>query len=256
MKTFIVGSGRSGTLTASEVCGLYTSSAHEHKCTEVERLGTLRHYGRVSSPEIVAKLREWYADTDVHVNNKLSWVYPELREAFPDATFILLVRDGRKVVSSYLHKLDNEAYTALGIQAQLDLRRGRGEPPIEKGYWYPVPAQYHRSSVAEINRLEILSWYWGYANLLVLGHSPNIQVFKLEVIGSSEAALGRFVRVATGKDVDSRAIEFVKRPHNAIIPKDFGMSSEEQDIFFGSGCASLAMDMLGYSKEEFYAVKY
>ncbi len=37
-------------------------------------------------------------------------LFPELAELFPDAEFVHLVRDGRKVASSYFHKLGDECY--------------------------------------------------------------------------------------------------------------------------------------------------
>ena len=56
-------------------------------------------------------------------SNKLSWLIPDLAAAFPKARFVHLVRDGRKVCSSYFHKLGAECYddrsTAI-FQAHVD----------------------------------------------------------------------------------------------------------------------------------------
>ena len=56
-------------------------------------------------------------------SNKLSWLIPDLAAAFPKARFVHLVRDGRKVASSYFHKLGAECYddrsTAI-LQAHYD----------------------------------------------------------------------------------------------------------------------------------------
>ena len=40
----------------------------------------------------------------------LSWLIPELAELLPQAKFVHLVRDGRKVAGSYFHKLGDECY--------------------------------------------------------------------------------------------------------------------------------------------------
>ena len=43
-------------------------------------------------------------------SNKLSWIIPELAQLLPDAKFVHLVRDGRKVAGSYFRKLGDECY--------------------------------------------------------------------------------------------------------------------------------------------------
>ena len=76
-------------------------------------------------------------------SNKLSWLIPDLAALFPEARFVHLVRDGRKVASSYFHKLGDECYddrsTAHSAGAS---RRSRSNPapPPEKKYWWPLPA--------------------------------------------------------------------------------------------------------------------
>ena len=74
-------------------------------------------------------------------SNKLSWLIPDLAALFPKARFVHLVRDGRKVCSSYFHKLAAECYddrsTAI-FQAYLD-DPALPAPPPEKKYWWPVP---------------------------------------------------------------------------------------------------------------------
>jgi len=40
----------------------------------------------------------------------LSWLIPDLAALFPDAKFVHLVRDGRKVAGSYFRKLGAECY--------------------------------------------------------------------------------------------------------------------------------------------------
>ena len=75
-------------------------------------------------------------------SNKLSWLIPELAELLPQAKFVHLVRDGRKVASSYFHKLADECYddrsTAI-LRAHVDDPLGAPPPPPEKKYWWPLP---------------------------------------------------------------------------------------------------------------------
>jgi hypothetical protein len=75
-------------------------------------------------------------------SNKLSWLIPLLNKLFPQALFVHLARDGRKVASSYFHKLGAECYddasTAV-LQAFYDAEVALPAPPPEKKYWWPLP---------------------------------------------------------------------------------------------------------------------
>src|SRR5580700_7778767 len=73
-------------------------------------------------------------------SNKLSWLIPDLAALFPEARFVHLVRDGRKVCSSYFHKLGAENYDDVSNAALQGWYDGNGPiPPAEKPYWWPVP---------------------------------------------------------------------------------------------------------------------
>ena len=99
-------------------------------------------------------------------SNKLSWLIPDLAALFPEARFVHLVRDGRKVASSYFHKLGDECYddrsTAI-LQAHYDDPDTHPAPPPEKKYWWPLPRR-GSGDAAPLSRLQPVR-----AHLLALG---------------------------------------------------------------------------------------
>jgi len=256
-KTFVVGSGRSGTLTAATVLGFYAKATHERKCTEVERLGTLSYYGLVDKETVVQYLRHTFSDGDVHVHNKLSWLMPELVRAFPKAKYVWLVRDGRKVVASYASKLKNEAYIERGVSAQKDmLYSGSREPSLDKGSWYPLPHGFRSDKFSYRDKLELLSWYWGYANYLVMNSDVEKHMVKLESLVSDRSVLNGVVEYACGVCAGKRAYDFVKRPHNIVTREKPQFNMAAENVFYSVLIAKRMMGELGYERSNRYEVEY
>ena len=131
---FIVSSGRSGTamMMKALVQAEGVTIEHEYKVHDVQPLAVRRYQGLADEIEArailsrthgaairEAKTRLW-GDS----SNKLSWLIPDLAALFPDARFIHLVRDGRKVASSYFHKLGNECYDDRSTEILADYLAG------------------------------------------------------------------------------------------------------------------------------------
>ena len=148
---FIVSSGRSGTAMLHKALSEKPGMAmhHEYAVNITQPLGVRRYLGLVGEGEardglwhsfgaaIQASAAPLWGDS----SNKLSWLISDLAALFPQARFVHLVRDGRKVASSYFHKLGEECYddrsTAI-LQAHLD-NLDVPAPPPEKKYWWPCP---------------------------------------------------------------------------------------------------------------------
>src|SRR5262249_47759062 len=117
---FIVSSGRSGTAMLAKALGLERNLRieHEYMVHMVQPLAVRRHFGLASAQDACVLLRSThgaaahYATTSLwgDSSNKLSWLIADLAAVFPEARFVHLVRDGRKVASSYFHKLADECY--------------------------------------------------------------------------------------------------------------------------------------------------
>src|SRR5207245_669536 len=111
---FVVGSGRSGTRTIFKLLSGIESVEvfHEFVCTHVQQAAALYFMGVIDRAEVTRQLGGLHGSSVyyshaakwVDCSNKLSWVIEPLCDLFPQARFVHLVRDGRKVANSYFHK--------------------------------------------------------------------------------------------------------------------------------------------------------
>jgi len=157
---FIVSSGRSGTAMLHKALSAAGNIEmhHEYMVNIVQPLAIRRYLGLTDKYKALKVLVESHVSAVQYSeaafwgdsSNKLSWLIPELAELLPEARFVHLVRDGRKVASSYFHKLGDECYddrsTAI-LQAHCDDPARIPAPPPEKKYWWPVPR--HDDPVAQ-----------------------------------------------------------------------------------------------------------
>ena len=119
-------SRRAGRGDASRICGA------DHPAPGGEALsgsdGRWRRRQTILRETFGAAMRTARAAHWGDSSNKLSWLIPDLAALFPEARFVHLVRDGRKVASSYFHKLGDECYddrANAALQAFYDGRRSR-----------------------------------------------------------------------------------------------------------------------------------
>ena len=107
---FVVSPGRSGSQTVAQVLSqsptcLCLHEPHPQLVAESARY----QYGRFGHDRAVALLRRTRPQGDPDAvygesNNRLALLLPPLREAFPDACFVWLLRDGRDFVASELQR--------------------------------------------------------------------------------------------------------------------------------------------------------
>ena len=195
-------------------------------------------------------------------SNKLSWLIPDLAGLFPDARFVHLVRDGRKVASSYFHKLGDECYddrsTAI-LQAHLDDLNVPAPPP-EKKYWWPCPrrgaagaAQFRR-----FNQFERICWHWAELNRVVMEELTRLPAerslfLRLEDLRESPSqvrSLYDFLNLPFRDD----AFAAFMRPHNVNRPEDRLLDNAQREAFETISGAMQAR--LGYAERPEYVVNY
>ena len=87
--------------------------------------------------------------------------------------FIHLVRDGRKVVSSYFHKLGDECYddkSVAVLQAWLDDPVLNPMPPPEKKYWWniPKPGTPLSKVFRRYDQFQRICFHWAEVNRFIL----------------------------------------------------------------------------------------
>jgi hypothetical protein len=193
----------------------------------------------------------------------VSWLIPELAAAFPQARFVHLVRDGRKVASSYFHKLGDECYddrsTAI-LQAHYDAPQTHPAPPPEKKYWWPLPR--HGARDAEtfrgFSQFERICWHWAEINRLALEELSQlppertmfVRLEELRAAPSEVRALYEFLDLPWRDE----AYGMFARPHNVNRPEDRLLDPVQREQFEATAGDMLAR--LGYAGRPEYAVNY
>ncbi len=270
---FIVSSGRSGTAMMVKALAAVSGVTieHEYMVHYVQPLAVLRHSGLASADDARTVLAGTHgaalrcAETKLwgDSSNKLSWLIPDLHALFPAARFVHLVRDGRKVASSYFHKLAAECYDPRSTRILADHLANPDTvpaPPPEKKYWWPQPKPGDRwaQTFARFDQFQRIAWHWAEVNRVILRD--------LEAIPSSQRL---FVRLEDLRDSPSRVADLfaflgVKycdadfrvfaRPHNVNRPVDRLLSREQSTQF--AKIAGPMMERLRYADRPEYAVNY
>ena len=270
---FVVSSGRSGTamlhkaLSAVEGVEMH----HEYMVQITQPLAVKRYLGLVDEASCLATIHETYGAairwcSATHwgdSSNKLSWLIPELAASFPEARFVHLVRDGRKVSSSYFHKLGDECYddrsTAI-LQAHYDSPNSHPAPPPEKKYWWPLPRHGSKDAAAfrGFNQFERICWHWAEMNRLALEELSRlprertlfVRLEDLRASPSEVRALYEFLSLPWRDE----AYGVFARPHNVNRPEDRLLDAAQRAQF-----DAIAGDMparLGYAGRPEYVVNY
>ena len=265
---FIVSSGRSGTAMLHKV--LETAGDiemhHEYMVHIAQPLGARRYMGLAESEEVARVLRNTHAAAIRYTtaghwgdsSNKLSWLIPEMAALLPEAKFVHLVRDGRKVAGSYFRKLFAECYddrSVAVLQAHLDDPVKNPPPPPEKKYWWPIPRdpQFHA-----YDQFERIAWHWAEVNRVIAQslaalppeRSHFARLEDLYVSPSGVKGLFHFLNLPYR---DEHFAMFA-RPHNVKRPEDELLTAEQSAHF--DAIAGGVMATLGYAGMPEYVVNY
>lgn len=270
---FVVSSGRSGTAMMQKALAASgdVEAHHEYMVNIIQPLAMRRYMGWVGMDEALAVLGETHGAA-IHYceathwgdsSNKLSWLIPDLAELFPRARFVHLVRDGRKVASSYFHKLAGECYDDRSVRLMVayaaDPSRRRAPPP-EKKYWWPLPraADPWADAFPAFDQFGRIAWHWAEINRVILealaALAPERSLFvRLEDLQDSPRA---FERLATflGIALHKEHAALFARPHNVNRPED-RLLDPRQTAIFGQ-VAGAMMKRLGYAERAEYVMKY
>jgi hypothetical protein len=294
---FIVSSGRSGTAmlhkALSAVPGV--EMHHEYAVQITQPLAVKRYLGALTDEQTTILLDETFGAAVRHAqgthwgdsSNKLSWLVPDLATMFPEARFVHLVRDGRKVASSYFHKLGNETYddrsnaalqawydglsdapsplriasAATGTSpASADARGGGSAPPPEKPYWWPVPRRDDPIATVfrSFDQFQRIAWHWAEVNRVAMDAlaalDPARTLFtRLEDLSHSPSKVLELFGFLGFPYRESHAAVFA-RPHNVNKPEDKLLTDTQRAQF--EAIAAPMMARLGYAGTPEYVVAY
>jgi hypothetical protein len=270
---FIVSSGRSGTAMLHKALSAAgdIEMHHEHRVHEVQPLGVRRYLGLADASESLKILGETHVAAIARTNaahwgdssNKLSWLIPDLAQMLPDAKFVHLVRDGRKVSSSYFHKLGNECYdnrSTAALQAYYNNPMQIAAPPPEKKYWWPVPRTNDPMAAPfrTFDQFARIAWHWAEINRAILDSlaalPPSRHVFvRLEDLRTSPQNVRALFEFLELPYRDTHFAAFA-RPHNVNRPEDHPLNPAQREAF--DHIAAAMMDHLGYANRAEYVVNY
>jgi Sulfotransferase family len=268
---FIVSSGRSGTAMLQKAlsCVDGVEMQHEYMVQIIQPLAVRRYLGLVDDEECSRIIGQTYGAavrcTDAKYwgdsSNKASWLIPDLAAALPEARFVHLVRDGRKVASSYFHKLGDECYDDRSnavMQAHYD--GAVPPPPPEKKYWWPVPRKNDPDATRfrGFDQFQRIAWHWATINGVILEElaklPPNRTLFvKLEELRSAPSQVRALYDFLGLPYRDADFAQFA-RPHNVNKPEDRLLTAGQTAQF--EAVAGPMMDRLGYAGAAEYVVNY
>jgi hypothetical protein len=242
---------------------------HEYRCNDIQPLGVKYSLGVIDINDALSILenlhgeainkseKEFWGDS----SNKLSWLIPLLDKLFPNAKFIHLIRDGRKVVSSFYNKLGNECYddTSTNIlQNWVDNPKINMEPPHEKKYWWNVAKANNNDKFRSYNQFQRICHHWKSINEIIQNDLEDIgknrKIFiKLEELVTNESKLQELIQFI-GLDYKEELFNQLKRPHNVHIPKNFDLTKVQYKQFY-----EICMEMMirfDYNPDDKYKVGY
>ena len=270
---FIVSSGRSGTAMLHKALSAAPDVEihHEYMVQIVQPVAVRRYLGLANADE-AARLLQQNHGAAIHYSqanhwgdssNKVSWLIPELAAAFPKARFVHLVRDGRKVASSYFHKLGDECYddrSAAILQAHYDDPERHPAPPPEKRYWWPLPRKDSPDAARfrVFSQFERICWHWAEMNRLALEELSQllpertmfVRLEELRAAPSEVRALYDFLNLPWRDE----AYGVFARPHNVNRPEDRLLDAGQRAQF--DAIAGDMLARLGYAGRAEYAVNY
>jgi len=270
---FIVGSGRSGTrLFYKLLSGISNIEIyHEFICTHIQPLAAKYYMELFSKQELKEKIKKLHGSAIhyseakfwVDSSNKLSWIIEPLFEMYPKAKFIHVARDGRKVVSSFFHKLAPEIYDDKSVSIMyrwLENPKKNPEPPPEKKYWWNIPqkGQTFYTDFKNFDQFQRICYHWA-ESLRVIDSSftklpkENKRTYKLEELTSDKKILQEFL-ANFEVELNEELLDIVRTPQNVFFPMDFKLTDEQSSKFYE--IASAQMEKFGYKDKDTYTVKY
>lgn len=270
---FIVSSGRSGTFALVDVLKQNDDIQvyHEFLFELILKNAVLYKMELVDSDTIKSLLQETYSASMfysrkkkwVDCSNALPWIISPLAEMFPAAKFIHLIRDGRKVVSSFYNKFSSVMYEDGCVSDMLDWLDNKGDypsPPAEKRYWRPIPV-YNKEiyeKFLKYDQFQRLCYYWSELNehtetaLEKISEAQRITV-KFEdllIVGNEQKRFCEFMDIEYNKDTFAG----FSRPVNVHEPKNYILSKDQLNKF--REICWPTMEKYGYAEKEEYNVKY
>lgn len=188
---------------------------------------------------------------------------PILKKLYPSSKYVHLYRDGRKVVSSIFYKLNKEIYNQKFYkETHKFFLNKRKKLPLHKSYWNNPPKKLSFVNFYKLSQFDKICHYWSDTNETIIDEFKKIKkedkfLLNFEKFTESNAFRKKFFGFLNIKINDKKNMEISRillRPHNVIIPKDFGLTTK-QNVKFKKICGKI-FKKLKYNFKSKYKVKY
>jgi len=257
---FVIGSGRCGTKAiAKMMAGVDGIEAHHEYCRYAyQREAVLSYLGKYPPSWMYVWFQDiydsaaYYSEQPIFLDSshKLVPVVNILAERFPTAKFIHLVRDGRKVCTSFFYKLQIHDDRAARILKEWIDNPDLPIPPPSEKYWH-IPAPYE-------DRWQRICWWWQESVSLVENirnakHYPTYCSVRLEDLIADDFELKKLVDFI-GVPYDESFYQFLQKPDHVYVPINYSMTPEQSSQFW-SICGD-TMKYYGYDSERESDVGY
>lgn len=263
----ILGSGRSGTYQLYKLFSNIDKLdvKHERIFENMLKIGVKGFHNKLTNEEQNDFLNEYNLlickskkNIWIDISNSLPWVASMLIQKFNDVDLkvIHLVRNGKKVVSSFYNKFPDIFYNQEDVNVLNDYIFNNGaEPPADKKYWRPIFISQKKDKFIDL-RFENICHYWkqitNLSSAIVKKNKKISCEFRFEDILIDKLKLKKMFEFLEIEYKDEYFYELAK-PINVHIAKNFKLNNVELQIF-----NRICLDqMLKYQYgEEEYAVKY
>jgi hypothetical protein len=244
---FILGSGRCGTYSFYNSLNKLNNIEihHEFFFEPTLKIASLYHMKEISKYKVQKFINENYffsiknSSKNIWINacNAMPWMSDVLVEMFPNARFVHLVRNGRKVVSSFYHKFGNLMYNKKDIIIlKKFLDKKINLISSEKKYWRPIPHKNNNDYLKFINQNQFykICWYWSQINNKIeksLNNANKKIFFKFENVNNDY----KFLELIDFLEIEKKQIKHLRdsfsKPINVKIPKNYILNKNQEKIF-------------------------
>ena len=166
----VLGNQKSGTTAIAKLIGLACGQGTQLDIEALWEPNCKRILNKeLSLPEVIQKNKRFFSSPILKEPN-FSLLYPQLEASFPDATFLLIVRDPRDNIRSILNRLN-----LPGDKARLSPKEFRS---VNKHWRALFDASRYDSDSTQY--IELLASRWNTCAELFLKNQERVLVFKYE----------------------------------------------------------------------------
>ena len=190
----------------------------------------------------------------IDVSNAGIWCVNDIYNFQNNCKFLMVVRNGYKVVTSFFNKFEKLMYPESQIfQSKQFFRERNFEYPLDKTFWRPLPEDDTFFEVYKDNiRFALICWYWSETiNQYEKNASLFLDIMRFEDLVSGEK-LHLFIE-HLDLPFDNEMHEFFLKPTNIENRTNYKMN-KTQKMIFDTICGEQMMKY--YPDLEYYDVKY